>query len=99
MVLDSGSPVSVISPESSHELRIHGLLRQANEPRYYQLSRLTAEEAVGKPALPDLKVRILPRLTRLAIDGLLGLDFFRAFELTCFRISTSQLLLEYPSSQ
>jgi hypothetical protein len=95
MVLDSGSPQSVISPALGQELQSRGVLHATSDSRYFRLTNLTARAH----QLPDVRVRILPRLARLQIDGLLGLDFFRAFELVCFRLSTSELLLEYaPSS-
>jgi hypothetical protein len=90
MVLDSGSPQSVISPGVEHELLQERLLQPAPAARVYHVRNLRAD---GHP-LPDLTVRVHPRLSRLQVDGLLGLDFFGAFELTCFRLSTSQLLLE-----
>ena len=91
MVLDCGSPRSAISPGLSQDLQRQGLLHATADPRSYRLTNLTAD---ANP-LPDLIVRELSRLTRLKIDGLLGLDFFGSFELTCFRLSTSQPLLEY----
>jgi len=91
MVLDSGSPQSVISPALGEHLQRRGVLHATSDARYYQLRNLTAHDH----QLPDMTVRILPRLTRLQIDGLLGLDYFRAFELVCVRFSTQQLLLEY----
>src|SRR5581483_3654362 len=92
MVLDSGSPQSVISPRLRQDLESNGLLETSPGSGLYSL-RLTAQ----RHELPRVAVRVLPRLARLAIDGLLGLDFLRSFELVCFRLSTSELLLEYAS--
>ncbi len=93
MVLDSGSTQSTISPGVARDLRASGLIRTAGAPGAHYLSALSA----GRWSLPDLTVRELPRLTRLSIDGLLGLDFFDHFELTCFRRSTMSLMLERPA--
>jgi hypothetical protein len=93
MVLDTGSPASVISPRVTRELVDRGLLQQTAEPHHYSLVDLSAEDAAGKPALPDLTVRTLRKLTLLRIDGLLGLDFFRQFDRICFDFPTSSLTL------
>jgi hypothetical protein len=93
MVLDTGSPASAISPTVSRDLRARGLLRESRLPGSYQLTALTADDAARKPPLPDLTVRILPRLDRLEIEGLLGLDFFRLFGHVCFDFPTSSLIL------
>jgi len=98
MVLDTGSPASAISPGISRALRARGLLRESRTPGSYHLTALTAEDAARKPPLPNLTVRILPRLDRLAIEGLLGLDFFRLFDHICFDFPTSSLILS-PASQ
>ncbi|HEY7060740.1 MAG TPA: hypothetical protein VII06_04620 [Chloroflexota bacterium] len=95
MVLDTGSPVSALSPTIAQRLYSRGLLRPASAPSYYSLSGLSAEDAVGQPGLPDLTVRALPRLGRLQIEGLLGLDFFRQFDRVCFQLSAMQLELTY----
>ncbi len=95
MVLDSGAPVSAIAPRMHHELRARGLLGTAPDPRYHELTELTAKDAPHID-LPDLRVRVLPRLALLRIDGLLGLDFFRRFDRVCFHIATARLVLEYP---
>src|SRR5262245_5941142 len=75
MVLDTGSPASAISPGISRALRTRGLLRESRIPGSYQLTELTAADTPRKPPLPNVTVRILPRLDRLKIEGLLGLDF------------------------
>ena len=91
MVIDSGSPVSAISPEIADELRQFELLAPAEAPRYeYRLTALTVD---GQP-LPDLEVRILPRLTRLGIAGLVGLDFLSQFLAVHFYVLRRELVLE-----
>src|SRR5713226_9315296 len=92
-VLDTGSPASAISPVVSRDLHARGLLRESRIPGSYELTALTAEDALRKPPLPNLSVRILPRLDRLEIEGLLGLDFFRLFGHVCFDFPTSSLIL------
>jgi hypothetical protein len=96
MVLDTGSPASVISPNSAQVLQAGGLLVATQTPGHFQLSNMRVRDAKDQPLLPDISVRILPRLTRLQIDGLLGLDFFRHFERVCFQISAMRLELTYP---
>ena len=67
-----------------------GLLARGADPRYYQLPSLTAE---GQP-LPDLAVRVLPRLTRLQVDELIGLDYLTQFHRVCFHVTEGLLSLE-----
>ena len=97
MVLDTGSPVSALSPAIGQHLHAHGLLYPGGATGYLRLAPLTASRATGRPPLPDISMRILHRLGRLQIDGLLGLDFFRQFERVCFQFSGMQLELTYPS--
>jgi hypothetical protein len=96
MVLDTGSPISVISPHVAQDLRVRGALPETTDPHHYWLRELAVIEASGEATLPDIRVRVLPRLAPLQVDGLLGLDFFRRFDLISFRFSTSRLLLQYP---
>jgi hypothetical protein len=95
MVLDTGSPVSALSPAIAQHLHTVGLLHPAEAAGYFRPAQFTAWRATGRPALPDLPLRILPRLGRLQIDGLLGLDFFRQFERVCFQLSQMRLELSY----
>jgi hypothetical protein len=90
MVLDSGSPQSTVSPQVAQDLWLRGMSPPAAPASSYVLTNLTA----STHALPDLRARVLPRLSRLRVDGLLGLDFFNQFDLTCYRRSTMELLLE-----
>lgn len=91
MVVDSGSPVSAISAGTADELRAFNLASPALDPRYeYHLAALTAD---GQ-ALPDLNVRILPRLSRLRIVGLVGLDFLSQFLAIHFYVPRRELVLE-----
>lgn len=93
MVVDSGSPISAISPETAEDLRELELVAPAQHPRYeYRLTALTVQ---GQP-LPDLEVRVLPRLTQLHIAGLVGLDFLSQFLAIHFYVPTRRLVLEYP---
>ena len=98
MVLDSGSPLSAVSPDTVQILQDGGLLGLPRGPGHYRLTDLHARDAVGRPALPDVSVRVLPRLSRLRVDGLLGLDFFRQFERVCFQLSQMRLELIFPGS-
>lgn len=95
LVLDTGSPVSALSPTVVEDLSGRGLLRPTRAPGAYQLRDLRAGRAVGEPALPNLTVRVLPRLARIQVEGLLGLDFFRLFDRVCFQLSAMQLELTY----
>lgn len=95
MVLDSGSPVSAISPETAAALSTLGLLAPAQRPRYQH--RLTSLTVQGQQ-LPDLEVRILSRLSRLQVVGLLGLDFLSQFKAVHYYVETRRLILEIRSS-
>ena len=74
-VLDTGSPVSAISPRSERILSDDGLLEPAPRPHRYRLASLTAQNQ----QLPDLEVGVVRRLDRLDVDALLGLDFLTQF--------------------
>jgi hypothetical protein len=89
-VLDTGSPVSALSPSIRTELLSRNLLSPTDTPRRDQLTGLTAD---GQ-ALPDLEVGVLARLDRLGVDALLGLDFLLHFERIHFHVRTFQLVLE-----
>jgi hypothetical protein len=89
-VLDTGSPVSVISPRMQERLLGRGLLMAAAQPEQYRLSHITAD----MQPLPDLDVRVIRRLDRLGADGLLGLDFLSQFRRVCFDTHTLLLVLE-----
>jgi hypothetical protein len=91
MVVDSGAPISAISPEIAAELAELKLLGQDAHPPYqYRLSGISLQ---GR-ALPDLQVRVLPRLTRLRVDGLVELDFLRQFAAIHFYVATLRLVLD-----
>ena len=66
LVLDTGSPVSVISPVALDDLLGRGLLAPETGGNRYLLTGLSVQ---GQP-LPDLLVRVLPRLARIQVDGL-----------------------------
>lgn len=92
MVLDTGSPVSVISPLTQNVLAENGLLYPIGDAHRYLLQ----DSSIQGQALPDLPVRVLPRLARIQVDGLLGLDFLRTFKTVTFDIPTLRLTLTYP---
>jgi hypothetical protein len=92
LVLDPGAPVSAISPTVRQELRSLGLLGNSSRPRYHRLTALTVQ---GQP-FPELEVRVLPRLSQLEVDGLVGLDFLRQFAAIHFYVPTMRLVLEAP---
>lgn len=93
MVLDPGSPISAISPETRDNLTERDLLRSASHSRYEH--RLTSL-VVDRQQLPDVDVRVLPRLSRLRIDGLIGLDFLSQFDAIHYYVRARELVLEYP---
>ena len=74
-VLDTGAPVSAISPNVHARLTESGLLQLAATPNRYRLASLTVD---GQPLL-DLEVSVIRRLDRLDVDALLGLDFLTTF--------------------
>ena len=90
MVFDSGSPMSAISPEIRARLGGRGVVGETAKPSTYRLTGLTAE---GQ-SLPDLDVRVMPRLTRLQINGLIGLNYLGIFESICFDVPTLRLTLK-----
>jgi hypothetical protein len=91
VVLDSGAPISAISPETALELRALGLLAEPRKRGYQH--RLTTITTSGQP-LPDVEVRVLPRLSGLRIAVLVGLDFLLSFEWVRFHVPTLRLFLE-----
>src|SRR5689334_1636998 len=89
-VLDSGAPMSAISPETALRLQRIGLLAPPEDSRYhYRLNSVTAD---GQ-ALPDFDVRVLRRLSTLQIRGLIGLDFLEQFTWNRFHVPTRRLFL------
>ena len=92
MVLDPGSPVSAISPETRDDLARLNLLQPGSSSRYeHRLSGLVVQGQL----FPDLDVRVLRKLSRLQVDGLVGLDFLSRFFAIHFYVLTSELVLEY----
>ena len=89
-MLDTGSPASAISPAARDELVFKRLVLPAAVSSGYLLTNSTVN---GQP-LPDFMVRVLPRLTRLGVDGLLGLDFLRRFRRVGFLVDDLLLTLE-----
>ena len=94
MILDTGIPVSIISPQARDDLRSSGLWP---DPAGRQAGRLTGVQAQGQP-LPDLDVRVSARLARLGVDGMLGLDFLLHFEHIHFHVPTLHLILQNPTN-
>src|SRR5438094_9460920 len=94
MVLDTGSPVSAISPPVRDALLTSGLITPASDGARYLMTRLTVHDQ----PLPDLVVRVLSRLERIRVNGLLGLDFLRQFEYVHFHVPSLQLVLQRPRS-
>ena len=90
MVLDTGSPVSAISTDTERQLLHSRLIREGSERGRYLLPSLSAESQT----LPDLEVRLLSRLDRLGIVGLVGLDFLMRFRRIHFDVDAFQLTLE-----
>ena len=87
--------MSAVSP-NTEELHARGLLLRGLSPRACLLSDPRARDAEGSLRLPEISVRILPRLARPELDGLLGLDYFRQFDRVCFQLSAMRLELTYP---
>ena len=89
MVLDTGSPVSALSPRTGAILETRGLLNPRRDSNLYILRDL----AISGQSIPDLELRILPRLDRLQVVGLLGLDFLRVFDDIHFNVPSLRLRL------
>ena len=89
-VLDTGAPVSGISPRIEALLLANGLLRPGTTPNRHHLVELS----VANQPLPDIEVAVIRRLDRLDVDGLLGLDFLSLFERIHFHTRSLQLILE-----
>lgn len=90
LILNTAIPRSTLSPTVVRDLSALNLLVPTLKRGIYRLPQLSASGY----ALPDLTVRSQPSLIPRNIEGQLGLDFFNNFEMTCFRRSTSELLLE-----
>jgi len=67
---------SIISPRAFDDLRAHGLAPTPGLARAVVRGLPIADQPV-----PDLEVRVSAAVTRLKVDGFLGLDFFEQFEL------------------
>lgn len=91
-VFDTGSPVSAISPETRDDLSAKGLLTNGQRPGWFRLAGIT----VQGQAIPDLDLRVLGRLSRLKIDGLIGLNYLSHFESVHFQVPT---LYSHPESR
>lgn len=89
MVLDTGSPLSAVSPTIRDYLERQGLLRQSGRGNLYLLGRLT----MAGHQVPDLEIGVVVRLERLQIEGVLGLDFLANYEDIHFNVPTLRLTL------
>ena len=89
MVLDTGAPVSALSPHTGTILEARGLASPSSDPRVRVLRNLT----IAGHSVPDLEVRLLARLDRIQVVGLLGLDFLRLFEDVHFNVPSLRLRL------
>ena len=81
--------MSAISPEVRDDLLAKNLLSESTGAGYRRISDITVD---GQP-MPDLKVRVLPRLSRIGAEGLLGLDYLGKFESVYFHIPTLRITL------
>lgn len=88
-VLDTGSPVSAISPRTERVLLGDGLLQSASCPNRYGLVSLTAQGQY----VPDMEVGVIRRLDRLDVEALIGLDFLMQFASIHFDTRALQLRL------
>ncbi len=94
MVIDTGSPVSSISQHMYDRLSPTGFLTPAGG-RFLMLRSPVLE---GFP-IADLRVHISRRVTIVAAEGILGLDFLRRFEQVHFHVPTLRLTLTYPPGE
>lgn len=70
-VLDTGAPVSAVSPRIAAALMAQGFLRESTRPNRYLLTPV----AIEGQRLPDLEVGVIRRLDRLEVTAPLGLSF------------------------
>jgi hypothetical protein len=91
-VFDSGSPMSAINPEVHALLESRGLIHRAARPNTYRIAGPTVQDQ----RLPDLEVRVMPRLTRLRIHGLLGLNYLGLFEWVHVHVPALRIMLQPP---
>jgi hypothetical protein len=91
-VLDTGSPVSAISPRIRTQLANRGRLSSIAGSNRFQLTGL----ALQGQSVPDLRVSVLSRLDRIGVDALLGLDFLLQFHEIAFNTRTMTLTLTAP---
>lgn len=89
-VLDTGAPISGLSPQTYSRLLTAGLLLPTVGPNRYRLADLS----VADQPLPPLEMAIIRRLDRLDVDALLGLDFLAQFATIHFDTRTFQLVLQ-----
>jgi hypothetical protein len=92
MVLDTGAPLSALSPGVALDLTRRGLLLSSGRPNLHRLTDLS----IGGQRVADLEVGVVRRLERLQIEGLLGLDFLGLFEDIHFNVPSLHLRLVPP---
>jgi hypothetical protein len=76
------------------ELLAAGLLQPRPGTDIYHITDLSVD---GQP-LPDLEARASRTVSRLGLDGLIGLDFLLHFEHIHFHVPTLHLILSNPTN-
>ena len=94
MGINTGLPVTVVSPGTRDALIATRVLSATTTRGHHRLTGLTAE---GQ-RLPDLEARVLPRLSRLGVNGMVGLDFLFHFEHVHLHVPTLHLVLQNPTN-
>jgi hypothetical protein len=84
--------MSAINPDVHALLESRGLIHRVVRPSTYRI----AGPMVQGQRLPDLEVRVMPRLTRLRIHGLLGLNYLGLFEWVHVHVPTLRIMLQLP---
>jgi hypothetical protein len=92
--LHTGLPVSVISIVARDALHTAHLLQPRRAVGVYRIADLSVD---GQP-LPNLEVRVSRTVSRLGLDGLIGLDFLLHFEHIHFHVPTLRLILSNPTN-
>ena len=82
---------SIISPEALDDLRVRGLVPERTGTWVPLRDLRIADQPV-----PDLDVRVSAAMTRLRVDGILGLDSFEQFDLVRWHPRTHRVTLVLP---
>jgi hypothetical protein len=88
MILNTGYPVSLLSPTTRDVLQSLGYVDQI-DARFYRLKNLTLG---GRPA-PAVDVRVNASIARLGIEGAFGLNFLSLFSVVHFDVRSWVLTL------